>query len=428
MKNAVWIIFGLALPALVAASLSGCATRRDYRAAYNDMRTEVLHTEQQFFELEERYRVQQAELNRIRQKQGLPPTDDDVGGEFYGPSEGPSQLAFNTPGQGSRSTGRKRGLSVRNRNGQPNRGNAQFASRNNTNRQPWNELPEQWDSDKMLGTPVDPKDILAMVGGEDEADTSADSLDEDSESTGDFQVPDLDDAIASAIRDHNEALNGEGDEEVDADRNNLHQLASSDSNSILTNSVLDEYPTHLVINSALTRGANFDETGADDGIMLVIEPRNEQDMFVPVPGPVTISLIDPAEVGDAQRIGLWKFGLEDIEARVKRQLGNGRGITILLPWPDLPPNHSQLKVFVRYETPDGRMLESSADVVVGIKGDGQVGWTVRTTPMGRPKEEWGSANQDSPTSSIATRPSDSSSPNQSSSESNPRRPEWRPYR
>jgi hypothetical protein len=139
--------------------------------------------------------------------------------------------------------------------------------------------------------------------------------------------------------------------------------------------------THVVINPLLSKGKNIDGRYGDDGITLVIEPRNADDKYVPASAPLTISLIDPEESGEEQRIGLWKLTAEEVEPRVYQPSDKSHGIQLTLPWQNHAPRNRKLLVFVRYETPEGEQLETSNEINVLLPQAGISSWQPRETPI-----------------------------------------------
>ena len=139
--------------------------------------------------------------------------------------------------------------------------------------------------------------------------------------------------------------------------------------------------THVVVNPLLTKGRNIDGLYGDDGLTLVIEPRNADDDYVPAAGPLTISVIDPEESGEEQRIGLWDLTSEEVEPRVYDPGESGQGIQLTLPWQVHSPRHRKLLIFVRYETSDGELLETSSEVRVLLPQTGISSWQTRQTPI-----------------------------------------------
>jgi hypothetical protein len=143
----------------------------------------------------------------------------------------------------------------------------------------------------------------------------------------------------------------------------------------------DERIDYVYINPRLTGGEDFDQRPGDDGLAVLIEPRNKAGQFVPKPAAVTIVLLDPAKNGDAARYARWEFD-QDVAEEVLRTDPLDRGLLFRVPWSGTPPDSDRLHLFVRYHTEDGRKLE--ADRLITIRPPGRVaqGWTPRTSSQG----------------------------------------------
>jgi hypothetical protein len=170
----------------------------------------------------------------------------------------------------------------------------------------------------------------------------------------------------------------------DSDRQSAGETEPSDSDWTTPASppeIRDWRITHVVINPLLSKGKNIDGRYGDDGLSLVIEPRNADDKYVPASAPLTISLIDPEESGEEQRIGLWKLTAEEVEPRIYHQGEASHGIQLTLPWQNHAPRNRKLLVFVRYETPEGEQLETSSEISVLLPQAGISSWQPRETPI-----------------------------------------------
>ena len=66
----------------------------------------------------------------------------------------------------------------------------------------------------------------------------------------------------------------------------------------------DKKVTHLFLNP-LSGGADFDGQPGDDGLRVVIEPRNATDEFVPEAGALSVVLLDPERQGESARVARW---------------------------------------------------------------------------------------------------------------------------
>jgi cell division protein FtsB len=144
----------------------------------------------------------------------------------------------------------------------------------------------------------------------------------------------------------------------------------------LPNKPTDTKITHLFLNPALTGGRDFDGLPGDDGLKIVIEPRNAADEFIPEAGSLSLVLLDPERQGDAARIARWDFDLEAAR-QILADSDSGRGFKLEMPWPAAAPTANRLRLFVRYETPDGRRVQTDRDIYVSPPGQSLSRWTPR---------------------------------------------------
>jgi hypothetical protein len=145
----------------------------------------------------------------------------------------------------------------------------------------------------------------------------------------------------------------------------------------------DSKITHITLNPTLTGGTDLDGRPGDDGLSVVIEPRNAASQYVPEAGVVSIVVLDPSQQGDAARIARWDFNLSTMREKLQ-STGAADGIRLQMPWPANPPQTSPLHLFVRYETADGRRLQADRELFLAA-GDQTAGrWTPRPPDRQRP--------------------------------------------
>lgn len=156
---------------------------------------------------------------------------------------------------------------------------------------------------------------------------------------------------------------------------------------------IDPYVTHVVLNEKLTGGFDFDSTQpGDEGLMVVIEPRNAAGKYVPLAGAVTLLLVDPAASGDAAELARWDYEASEAAAYLKKSLF-GKGIHLELRWPLDPPTKERLRVVARYTTADGRNLEARRDVRIQLSPNAFGRWTPGSKPTtGDGRSEFSTAN------------------------------------
>ena len=112
---------------------------------------------------------------------------------------------------------------------------------------------------------------------------------------------------------------------------------------------------YITLNPELSGGHNRDQHPGDDGIMVVLEPRNRGKQLIQVPGAVSIVVLDPALEGAEARVARWDFN-EDEVANHYKSTPLGDGFHFALPWSSSPPRHVDLSLFVRLTTADGQQF------------------------------------------------------------------------
>jgi len=157
---------------------------------------------------------------------------------------------------------------------------------------------------------------------------------------------------------------------------------------------IDRRVTHMVLNPHLTGGRDFDRSSGDDGITVVVEPRNADNVFVPIAGPISIVLLDPMLAGEAARVARWEIDQDEVEERLQLGMLQRTGITLNLPWPSGPPKNSDLHLFVRYVTPQGEKLKADAELSILLPGQVASRWTPKSSKRNHQVESVSEAIQD----------------------------------
>gem|GEM_PF-2749769 len=121
----------------------------------------------------------------------------------------------------------------------------------------------------------------------------------------------------------------------------------------------------IELNPRLTGGYNFDSIPGHEGLMVVIEPKDQFDRYVPASGEVTVEVLDPSQRGVASRVAKWKFDSLDARRHL-RQSAMGQGVHLQLPWPAAPPQNRNLKVNVSYQLANGKTLSANKNILVEL--------------------------------------------------------------
>jgi hypothetical protein len=135
----------------------------------------------------------------------------------------------------------------------------------------------------------------------------------------------------------------------------------------------------IVLNPALTGALDAQNQSSSRVLSVAIEQRDANDTRVLGPGDVSIVVVDPALEGRAARIARWDFEADDLAEHVRRNRDGG-SLQFELPWPT-QPEHSDLRVYVRFTTYDGRRLEANLPIEVPLGDFGFLdhGWRKSST-------------------------------------------------
>ena len=120
----------------------------------------------------------------------------------------------------------------------------------------------------------------------------------------------------------------------------------------------------LKINTLLTGGFNRDRQPGDDQLAVVFAPQDDRGHPVRLPCTVECELLDPAQLPDEQRLGLWTFDAEQTNAAWQKILGSS-AYRFEIPWQQLPRT-SSLEVRVRVHSKQGDDFEASSPVKVTL--------------------------------------------------------------
>ncbi|MFK7737330.1 MAG: hypothetical protein AB8B50_14950 [Pirellulaceae bacterium] len=155
--------------------------------------------------------------------------------------------------------------------------------------------------------------------------------------------------------------------------------------------VTDQRIVELAFHPTLSRAANFDDVTDDDGLYLVLQPRNEKGQVVPIAANLSVVILDPSRSGKAARIGRRDYSATEVKSKTVRS-GSKQGIHLTLPWNGPDPNADRVIVFVRYTFPDGRQVIGEKTFFVSGPGGLKTVWAPRAEEAGASTSTRGSSN------------------------------------
>ncbi len=156
---------------------------------------------------------------------------------------------------------------------------------------------------------------------------------------------------------------GEAPRRVPAPGGNSQSAPTSGLTLASGQAAIDASPVaQITLNPSLTGGINNGGRDGDEGLLIVVEPRDFRGNIVDLPGDISIALLDPALVGEQSRLARWDFTAAETAGMIRT--GTQRGVHLQVPWKSAVPTHDRLKLYVRYTTGDGRKLQT--DRLIGV--------------------------------------------------------------
>ena len=185
----------------------------------------------------------------------------------------------------------------------------------------------------------------------------------------------------------------------------------------------------IALDRTLTGGIGSGDNSGDRGLLVVVVPRDAAGRIVDAPAEMNVAVLDPALPGDAARVGRWNFTAAETASLFCRT-ASGPAIHLAMGWPDNPPKHNKLRVFVRYITSDGRRLEANQPIEIALPGERVARWTPaeRSRSADSPLERKSASGSWRPDEMPAKRPGPTPYIASRSAEPAPQRPVWSPER
>lgn len=163
----------------------------------------------------------------------------------------------------------------------------------------------------------------------------------------------------------------------------------------------------IVFDKTQTRGVDLDGRPGDEGVLVVLQPRDGAGRYLAEPASVLIEVVDSPTASKADssaQVAEWKFTREEVR-RAMRNSTLGRGAFLQVDWDEHLPSHSKLLIIAHWKSPSGEELTTEHVVKVNLSRGAQA----RNSRLNGPSES------DEPAVSVATRPSsrDASTSNKS---------------
>lgn len=142
----------------------------------------------------------------------------------------------------------------------------------------------------------------------------------------------------------------------------------------------------LKFNRRITGGNNTDGRFGDEGILAVVEARDAAGELVSDPGAMTLTVYDPGQSGGGGIVARWDFTAAEVAARF-RSGPFGTGVNFELPWPNQPPQRSQLRLEARCDAANGKKLVANHKFAIDVPAATAKMAAAKTPTHGTPVHE-----------------------------------------
>ncbi len=139
--------------------------------------------------------------------------------------------------------------------------------------------------------------------------------------------------------------------------------------------VVDQKLVEIGFHPTLCRGHNFNEIPGDDGLYLVVTPKNASGDVLNQIGRLTV-VVEETDGEYSRRIAAWEVTPEELEESLE-PIGLSQGFHLSLPFEEIQPEGTRVQVFLKYVLKDGRSLVNRKEVNLRRPGVRQTSWTPR---------------------------------------------------
>jgi hypothetical protein len=140
--------------------------------------------------------------------------------------------------------------------------------------------------------------------------------------------------------------------------------------------VKDQTVVELAFHPTLTRSVNFDDDDRDDGLFLVLQPKNASGQIINSSASLTVEIMDPSRGEGEARIGFWKYSSSEVANKIQ-PIGSQQGIHLTLPWNGPNPKGDRVIVFVTYSFENGRQVIAHREIFIHGSGTLKTVWAPR---------------------------------------------------
>jgi arginyl-tRNA--protein-N-Asp/Glu arginylyltransferase len=138
--------------------------------------------------------------------------------------------------------------------------------------------------------------------------------------------------------------------------------------------MVDASPVHTAVFEYRNR---LNGKPGDDGLYLVMVPRNSAGQFVPTTGKMTIVVEETLADGTVARIGRYEYTAEELKEHLE-PVGSAPGLHIPIRWSERVPSGTSVDVYAKFSMADGTTMVNRRSISLRkIAAGGPSTWTPR---------------------------------------------------
>lgn len=152
-------------------------------------------------------------------------------------------------------------------------------------------------------------------------------------------------------------------------------LTPDDSTNSHSDSITDRRVVSIDFHPILCRGINLDNTPGDDGLYLVVTPKNQLGQTINEEGKLTI-VAEETINDESVRISAWEIDPNEMKEYLE-PIGAAQGYHLRLPWQGTGPSGRTVHVFMKCEFEDGRKPVNRKEVTLSKSNNRPLTWSPR---------------------------------------------------
>jgi hypothetical protein len=126
----------------------------------------------------------------------------------------------------------------------------------------------------------------------------------------------------------------------------------------------EPYPVRTLALGRQTAARPSDTCMGDDGLDVLVEPRDCEGQAIKAPGELFIEVQEVTKQGLKAPLSSWEFGADELRCKWRAGLLS-TGYSLTLPW-RVWPSTEKLRVIARFRMTDGRIFEADKDITVRL--------------------------------------------------------------